>query len=516
MANITNVYLLNVPVESDYKITLYFPDMTAQYNYFYSKRVKSYSNFSYQRKEGIIRVPEYIDNLYNCNYVMYQNNNGKWYYAFIKDMEYKGDDQTNITIETDVMQTWMFDYTIKSAFIDRQHTNNDAVGANTLPENLETGEYIVNGYSADSSLKDYVYVLMVTEVKKDGEWKPAIHHNFGGIPHGFTGLVFATSELLATEVGLYDADGKGDAIIGAFMIPPRIIDWSASDGKFIKETKEPVKYDFEFLKPISLDGYTPKNKKLLCSPYQFLVLSNNAGSANILEFEQFTDKTFATFSIKGVTTIGGSIKCVPTNYKRISVNEEEGIMCGKFPTLSWSSDLYTNWLTQNALNIGIGTISSFATMVAGVGLTVASGGVGSAIGAGMITSGFSGVVGQLTQVYQQSFTPNSAKGNTNGGDINTASKQNTFHFISKSIKAEYAKIIDDYFTVYGYKTNSFGVPLKNHRSRFWFTKTTDIDINAPIPNNDIQKIKDCYNTGITFWRATDDAIGDYSKSNDIL
>ena len=35
-------------------------------------------------------------------------------------------------------------------------------------------------------------------------------------------------------------------------------------------------------------------------------------------------------------------------------NEEEGIMAGKFPTLSWSEDLYTNWLTQNGVNLSVG------------------------------------------------------------------------------------------------------------------------------------------------------------------
>ena len=39
-------------------------------------------------------------------------------------------------------ETWAFDYDIKSSFVEREHTNNDTVGANTQPENLEKGEYI--------------------------------------------------------------------------------------------------------------------------------------------------------------------------------------------------------------------------------------------------------------------------------------------------------------------------------------------------------------------------------------
>lgn len=54
-------------------------------------------------------------------------------------------------------------------------------------------------------------------------------------------------------------------------------------------------------------------------------------------------------------SLGGSIKCIPINYGNSSIqNEDEGIICGKFPTLSWSEDLYTNWLTQNGVNLSVG------------------------------------------------------------------------------------------------------------------------------------------------------------------
>ena len=29
---------------------------------------------------------------------------------------------------------------------------------------------------------------------------------------------------------------------------------------------------------------------------------------------------------------------------------------GKFPTMSWSKDAYSNWLSQNAVNVGLGII----------------------------------------------------------------------------------------------------------------------------------------------------------------
>lgn len=139
-------------------------------------------------------------------------------------------------------------------------------------------------------------------------------------------------------------------------------------------------------------------------------------------------------------------------------------------------------------------------------------GGGALAGAGSVASGFMSVAATVGQVYQMSFMPNSAKGNTNGGDINASNKMNTFYFYKMSIKSEYAKIVDGYFNMYGYKVNSVKVPEKNHRENYWFTKTIDANIDGNIPPADLQKIKDCYNRGITFWKNPAN-IGNYNIAN---
>ena len=80
-----------------------------------------------------------------------------------------------------------------------------------------------------------------------------------------------------------------------------------------------------------------------------------------------------------------------------------------------------------------------------------------------------------------------------------------------SIKAQQAKVIDDYFTRYGYKVNSLKVPNYNTRPFWNYIQTIDPNITGSIPFNDIVKIKNIYEKGITFWHTND--IGDYSKDN---
>ena len=70
---ITKMYLLNVPLENNYAHTIHFGSKEAQQSYFTSKIVRSFTDFNYQRKDNIIRIPELYDRISSCNYVMYQN-----------------------------------------------------------------------------------------------------------------------------------------------------------------------------------------------------------------------------------------------------------------------------------------------------------------------------------------------------------------------------------------------------------------------------------------------------------
>lgn len=523
MANITKVYLMNTLFEKDYAHTMYFADAAAQRAYF-QKRILSkhtYTDFSYQRKDQVIRIPAHVDTLYasKINYCMYQNADysNKWFYAFVTDMKYIHDELTEVHIETDVLQTWMFDITVKHSFVEREHATTDAVGANTVDEGLEVGEYICNGVTSDGSLLEMRYMLMVTkfaEITEGGTETPP-STNYGGIIHAGGAYIAPDMEFITTIIEMYPDDGAVDAIVAAYMVPKATIKDSAVTGFYFNGQDAPQTHEVTLSKPSRVDGYTPRNKKLLCYPYTYINMSNNAGSSNILKYEKFSTEELCDFRVAGIPVIGGSIKCSPMNYNGVAVNEEEGIMCGKFPTLSWSADLFTNWLTQNSVNIGLGLATAAAQVVGGVVTMAATGGAGAAIGGAGVVSGISSIANQLAQVHTQSFTPNSARGNTNGGDISTADKKNTFYFYKMSIKAEYARIIDEFFDMYGYKCHRVKVPAKNHRENYWYTKTIDANIVGGIPQDDLQKIKDCYNRGITFWK-TEEHYRNYSVSNNIV
>ena len=434
---ITKVYLMNTLLEKDYAHTMYFATAAAQQTYF-QKRVQSaltFTNFSYQRKDHIIRIPAHVDQLFaaKVNYCMYQNTeySNKWFYAFVTDMKYVDDGRTDVYIKTDCIQTWMFDITVKHSFVEREHATTDKIGEHTIEEGLELGDYVCNSLTKDSKLETCQYVLMVTDWGNDN--KP-LAVNMGGIFYAGGAYICDDMGAVVSIVQMLSNAGKSDAVIAVYMCPKSIVNHTGDTMQYTG-LADPVSYDVGVTAPNNVNGYTPKNNKLLTYPYVYLLNSNNAGTANVLKYEYFANRDNVKFNISGVPVVGGSIKCCPANYKGVAVNQEEGIMCGKFPTLSWSADLFTNWLTQNSVNIALGIGAGAAQIVGGIATIAATSGAGAAIGGASVVGGVSSIASTLAQVHQQSFTPNSARGNTNSGDINTASDSNTFFFYKMSIKA---------------------------------------------------------------------------------
>lgn len=149
--------MLEVPLEIDNKNQLTFASANAQFSYFrYLTGAKSYDKVTYIRKDGYVVVNECYDNLIKYNYCMYQNENfsTKWYYAFIIKIEWLSPNSSAVYIKTDVWQTYQFDITFLSSFVEREMiaVSSDTPGANLINEGLEIGEVIENTSSAINGL----------------------------------------------------------------------------------------------------------------------------------------------------------------------------------------------------------------------------------------------------------------------------------------------------------------------------------------------------------------------------
>ena len=532
----TELRLLKCPIESDNRNQLDFANATAQYNYFNNLPNLIVDNFTYQRKDSVIRYPAHIDSIITYNYVMYQNEayTNKWFYAFITGMEYVNDNMTYIRIKTDVYQTWQFDLVWKRSFVEREHTDDDTIGNNTVPEQLETGEYICNSKETLFSGGD-TYVCIACSDAPD-EISPRTVKYFNGVFSGTEQYLFNDYQSASNFIRAMALDAKMDAIVALYLIPQSLFTGQTLTWQTINVTRSGKTITFvvartpvssssntlgtssSFTVPNNLDSYTPKNNKLKVYPYSYFYITNNAGSDVPFKYEEFKSNT-ASFKTIGSLTPGGSIRCIPLNYKKLSDSGSSmnsfnsGITVAKYPICSWSNDAYTNWLTQNSVNIGFKAVGGAVGIIGGAALIAT--GAGALAGVGMISGGLGMIADSAKEVYNHSLTPDQAQGNSNSGDVVYSSDKVEVVAYKMSIRKEYAIIIDGYFSAYGYKMNRYKIPNITGRENWNYVKTIGANIEGDIPEEDMNELKTIFDSGVTIWHKPSTYL-DYSQDNAIV
>ena len=552
-----NVYLCNVPLEQDYKNQLTFTDSTNQQNYFNSHIVKSYDNYTYLKKDNVIKVGENIDEIIGCNYLFYRNNGftNRIYYCFITNKEYINENCTALTIETDVFQTYQFDMNFDYSFVEREHVEDDTVGLHTIPEGLETGDYICNSVTSLYSGGNATYTcIAVSSAELPTEMavnQSTLRYNgiFSGVAYVFFDTSNPTYDYLSAGkfINLMDTLGKGDAISSIFLVPTTIsgtltfTKYTVVDGnnvtREIHACVSPASDSATVLgtvssitSPATLNGYTPRNNKLKVYPYNYFYISNNVGSNAEFHYEDFISNT-ASFKTVGSITPGCSIKCFPLNYNKLqdssttpatSYSYNYGIVGAKYPMCSWTSDSYLNWLTQNGINIGghyfnAKEVGIFNTLYGGLKTTTSN--IANAdyrdYDEPVVPGIVEGIIGTMVENYQRDLMPNSSSGSLNSGDVTYSFGKMDIPLYKMSIRYEYAVIIDKFFDLFGYKVNELKIPNLTSRPYWNFIKTQSCEIHGDIPQEHLSVLKSIFDKGITLWHDASHYL-DYSQNNAIV
>lgn len=485
-------------------------------------QVASNNTFSFIRTSGNIYTQFTYEQCLQANYIAFQNPDysNKWFFAFIDDVIYKGNNNTEIVFIVDAWSTWFDYWQKKTCFISRQHTNNDTIGANTVPENIDVGEVYEEGYETYTDLSNnYYFIIMST-------YNPFLDRDFEGVSEingnlfGANIFVFPINDIVSIShfLAFTNSKGKIESINSLFIAPKLLMDnlnLREQSGTYNGATFDCFIVDYggdyndisvEIPNVIenvrSFSDYTPKNNKCFVYPYNYLLVSNNIGNQNIYKYEDFyvngKNTEHSAFAIQLAFSIGCSVRLVPRGYKNIDYNYDESLPLAKYPTCSWSADAFTNWLTDNAVNIG--------TQIVSTGVGIATGNIPTVAG---------NVASLIGQFYQASLLP-SIQGGQNTGDVNFSSKSNNFVFHKMRVKTEYLKIIDDYFTRFGYKVNKLELPNIVGR-KYWnyveIGQSEDIGYGT-VPTKYMDIINKACRKGVTIWHNHDN-IGDYSLNNTI-
>lgn len=555
----------NIPLSIDYIHTVDFENATKQIDYFTKKAKFVLTNYSYQRKNNAIKVALTTEQLYDCNYICYQNSlfENKWFYAFITNIEYISNETTLISFEEDVMQTWMFDYYKQSCYIVRQHCFNDTIGMNnTVEEQLEYGQYI---YYYHDIMKYSLIPVIASGVVPSLTDDTVTPVDLASYPAGESYLqainftACKTPEQAAKLLQNIQTAGYKDSVISVCMMPN--FAFNTLPGNYLGTANFGTALSgglgrYTFSTEIKYNGFgranfpvfTPKNNKTYYYPYRFIQVTNGDGQEITIRTELMKDP--AKFKYDVVISLEPSpvMMLFPVDYKTTYMDSSSSLVLNKspvddrlsianFPLCSYTVDTYLTWYAQNnvmyqyqqtqardeikfdlamiplnSTQKALGALASF-NPAALVG-TIAEGGIEAAKtvaqGAFDIHSMTMAQSAQKTAAKVNSINAHYS-GSNMGGFISGA---NTFHIYLVGITPEYAQKIDGYFSAFGYAVNAYGNPLTKTRKYWNYIKTIGSNVGGSIPQYAINAINHIFDTGVTIWHDPNQ-IGNYILNNEI-
>lgn len=503
----------NVPLDNSYNHTLYFNTRTEQTSYFSSNAKYTFSTQSYQRVEkGKMRVDKKAEDIYDCNYLAFQNTSfgNKWFYAFITGVEYINNSTTEISFEIDTMQTYMFDVNLRECFVEREHSKTDNIGDNIMTEPVATGEYI----NSDYGTLDYGLSLLAVVALVTGEDESYTGNLYDGVYGGCKMYAFGSNDVGSIQSFLSNYIANYEQVVSLYMcptylLPPIPVGGLEVDGRTSASITD--KTLIRLSGNEKFGNYTPHNKKLYTYPYNFLRVDNANGGSLDLRYEFFKDLT-PTFAISGSITTPVKVVLRPTNYKGVGDSSfwyenqytSEFITLESYPICSWNINAYQAWVAQNSVPVTL----NFGTSI---GQSILTGNP-----LNFVSSVIGNVSNVVSKIYSASIMADQCRGNTSTGNANVSSGMQMFYKQRTHITEDFAKMIDNYFDMFGYATNKVKYPNVNSRPHWNYVKTNGCVITSKsgCPADEIKKMCSIYDNGITFWKNASE-VGRYDLDNSV-
>ena len=265
----------------------------------------------------------------------------------------------------------------------------------------------------------------------------------------------------------------------------------------------------------TIDGYKPKNAKLYTYPYNFYHIDNASGSELSLRYE-FFENLQPVVEISGTLTQPVIAILRPCSYKGVAGYSElggyttlntESIQLNNYPMCSWNFDAYQAWVAQNTVPLAL-------NMVSNVAQSYVASSYSKYPDASMGISIIGEISNLMSKMYQASIAADISKGNLNNGGGNVANHKQQFYGGRCSVSRQYAKMIDDYFTMFGYACKQCKIPNRDSRPHWNYVKTIGCTVSGSVPSDDMNRICKIYDNGITFWKHGNE-IGNYHLDNSV-
>ena len=521
--NSTVKILRSISIDNSYRNTILQSDKSSQFSMFNAYTKYSLTNYSYQRvNKGAIRVEILADNLYDCNYMLFQNTayGNKWFYAFITNVNYINDNTSEIEYQIDVMQTWYFDYDLGECYVAREHTLTDNIGEHLIPEDISFGDFIVqesekfvfpddmgvvSGYSKftliilyvpnNGMIDSFTYGVSETNINYHTftQGSAFVGYTVNGAYTGCNYVDIDLSNIYASAV-IYSvlqiiARELQGTVVGMFEVPT--VAWLSGGHKSYYANSpnfnnhidgdKRAQYQKRFSQPTAFKNpngstYTPKNKKLYTAQYSNIVVSSNEGDNVTYNWELSQNNNSngtkdIVFMLDCVCMPNAFVMLYPWLYRGVASDIENSVNLARFPTPSWSEDSYAQWWGQNETKFNyaltskmIGTLTNGVSSLPRGDYSASEWGhIGGAMVKNVIGQTAMDLLSASVELDGQKRVPDSYNGQSTTS-LSLLSYNNRFGFTiyKMGITADSAKAIDDYFSLYGYACKEVKTPnVKN-------------------------------------------------------
>ena len=529
--------LKDVPCDDTYTDVRYFEDTGSQQAFFEGFVKHTYENAAYQRVNDqvapyrellTLRIPAVADDVYDCNYIMFQNQpyGQKWFYAFIRKVNFVSPNCTKIDYEIDWFQTYMCDFEIHPCMVLREHLSaaEDQPFANCVPEpfrvtkyTVDTGavdDYVLGGstlagsYCTMAAIPNKLALPILEGLGATGDALYCGIYN-GAMYFSFPALT-APAVIKATITALAALDAA-ECICGIFMTPvPPIQGIDAQTASW----NSTINVNGETFHPVG-GSYNIHNKKLLSYPFCYIEGTSDSGGDAIYKPELLGGNNFGG-TIRTMATNVFGMKFVP-NYMGEDGLPENCLDYYSVVNCTWRGQSYDQAETANAVRQ---TANLFNSAVLGT-INGAADGLANANPAMVATGGLRGLIQSTATAMNQNnmqdvqgqFELPTKHFNSAGPDcLNYTAGFRGFHFRRYCPDLEDLERLDTLFDLYGYQVNKCKMPNLKTRAKWNYVQLQKPCITGSVPVQGMDAIKAAFARGVRLWHV--DEIGQYNGPGD--
>lgn len=464
-----------------------------------------------------VKVNAVAEQLWKCNYIGWTNNPDteelnpqqydydyscpeQWYYAFVTNIYHIANNVSVIEFELDYWQTYHLRITPLQCFVERESPESDEPFEHLEPETIVPTIYeqsINAPMNFNMYSKSYV-ILVSVQTNED-----IISSTFSaysvatlqsGLYSGFLYKIFTMSQYndVRSELDRIRQAGHIESVIGVITtyFPPQFSQDTYNTGFDVRTSVS---------KQISeVNGYKFRNNKLMTYPYRKLYLTAGFHSDSVeLRPELIMNDVLELHAYNIYNFVGGVVVCL-RNYDGIELDYKSKVEYNEQYNGALSDDAFAQYV-NNSLSGDV--LKSVGNIVAGaVGGFLVGNAVGAAAGAAAGAISSAADIG--ANALKSAAEPDKSTRPSQNLPLTLISGEPVIVIYDLQANQQQAKIIDDYFQMYGYNCSRVKVPNLTHG--LWsYVKCSEFEF---VPNgisfNGMQAIKSMFEKGIRVWNYT--------------